>query len=80
MATVAVRYVGPQDERYLPDLGVTVARDGVIEVSAEFAGTEPSGVDLGSGLLAQVDVWRRVKSRPGTRDSAAAAADTTPEG
>jgi len=66
--SVSVTYVGPQDERYLPDLGVTVARGSTIEVSEAFAGTEPSGDDLGSGLLAQVDVWKRaaapVKAAP----------------
>ena len=40
MATVAVRYIGPQPERYLPDLGVTVERGAVVEVSEAFAGSE----------------------------------------
>jgi hypothetical protein len=68
VATVAVRYIGPQPERYLPDLGVTVSRGEVFEVSAAFAGSEPSGDDPGAGLLAQVDVWQRVtssKTKPG---------------
>lgn len=66
--SVSVTYAGPQDERYLPDLGVTVARGATFEVSDAFAGTEPSGDAPGTGLLAQVDVFKRatapVKAAP----------------
>lgn len=79
MATVAVQYVGPQDERWLPDLGVTVLRGETIEVSQAFAGTEPTEDDLGSGLLAQSDVWKRVTAPAQASKPVKAAASAAPQ-
>jgi hypothetical protein len=38
--TVAVQYVGGHDSVDMPTLGISVKRDGVIEVSADVAGHE----------------------------------------
>lgn len=62
---VAVRYLGGSLEVYIPDAGVAVARGGTVEVPDVVAGHEPSGDDLGAGLLAQVDVWARAESLEG---------------
>jgi hypothetical protein len=49
--------MGPQEERIVPVLGTTVRKGEVIDVPDDVAGQGPCDGDLGSGLLAQVDIW-----------------------
>lgn len=60
-----LKYIGPHDEVEFVDGYVArkVAHGESVEVyNAETVGEAPSGDDLGSGLLAQVDNWQRVES------------------
>lgn len=63
-----VEYVGPHDEVEVDGFGV-VARGKAVEVPPELAGHPPHGhradedYDPGSGLLAQVDNWRRPRRK-----------------
>lgn len=66
--TVSVRNINPIGDvtvhhPELPGGRLSVAAGAVIEVSPELAGQGPSsdGLDLGSGLLAQVGNWEPVE-------------------
>lgn len=54
---VEVQYVGPFDEVTVPSIGATVARGGVLKVSAEMA----------AGLLEQPDNWVAAKAAKGEK-------------
>lgn len=49
--------MGPESERIVPVLGTTVRKGEAVDVPDDIAGTAPTDDDLGSGLLAQSDVW-----------------------
>jgi hypothetical protein len=60
---VNLRYVGPHDAYHIPALALSVKSGEVVTVSDATAGAPPSpdGSDLGSGLLAQSDIWQLVE-------------------
>lgn len=51
--------MGPDSVRIVPVLGITVRKGDAVEVPDDVAGTAPTKGDLGSGLLAQSDVWSK---------------------